>query len=353
MIRRRRRTREIPFSFDSFLDIVANVVGVIIRLILVVWVGAKSYSSLKEITLPKPQAAETAAASVSLTDPLQEELNEQRRELARLQTELLIHLDGVHEAEQARLHAEGELAVMEGRRRELNRQAGSLRQDAMARAHEAETTALSLAELRQRQQQLRQQLAELERQSAPTNAVRYRTPVSQPVHAEQLMFELREGRIAFVDMAALLAEARLGLEDKAQLLRTTRQVQGVAGPAGPFRLHYTLERERGALDAIGAGAQMETNFRYGLTEWRVEPLMATRGESADQALTAGSAFRQIVDALDSRQAVVTIWVYPDSFEAYRRLRDYLHEREVVVAGRPLPAGAAIAASPRGSVSRGQ
>ncbi len=39
MIRRRRKVREIEFSFDSFLDVVANVVGIILRLILVAWVG--------------------------------------------------------------------------------------------------------------------------------------------------------------------------------------------------------------------------------------------------------------------------------------------------------------------------
>ena len=49
MNRRRRHAREIPFSFDSFLDIVANVVGVIIRLILVVWVGARSYTTLQHL----------------------------------------------------------------------------------------------------------------------------------------------------------------------------------------------------------------------------------------------------------------------------------------------------------------
>src|SRR5262249_29664704 len=165
---------------------------------------------------------------------------------------------------------------------------------------------------------------------------------SEPVHAEQLMFELRQGRIVFADVAGLLAEVRLEMEQKARELRTTRQVQGVVGPSGAFRLHYTLERERGVLDNLGAAA--ETSFRYGLTEWRVEPVVAVRGETADQALAAGSAFRQIVDAVDPRQAVVTVWVYPDSFAAYRRLRDYLHDREVVVAGRPLPEGVPIAAS---------
>src|SRR6516162_698002 len=91
MLRRRRRPREIPFSFDSFLDIVANVVGIIIRLILVVWVGARSYSSLK----PQLQAGaldQPTASTPGGADPLQAELDEHRRELARVQDQLVAQL---------------------------------------------------------------------------------------------------------------------------------------------------------------------------------------------------------------------------------------------------------------------
>ena len=56
MLRRRTRSREVPFSFDSFLDVVANVVGIIIRLILVVWVSARSYESVQKYAA---QAAKT------------------------------------------------------------------------------------------------------------------------------------------------------------------------------------------------------------------------------------------------------------------------------------------------------
>ena len=50
--RRRRRGAEQPFGFDSFLDVVANVVGIVIRLILVVWVGARSYTAWKDWVPP-------------------------------------------------------------------------------------------------------------------------------------------------------------------------------------------------------------------------------------------------------------------------------------------------------------
>ena len=61
MYRRRRRSeREISFSFDSFLDLVANVVGIIIRLILVAWVGARTYTGL---TQPPPRRAQKASVT--------------------------------------------------------------------------------------------------------------------------------------------------------------------------------------------------------------------------------------------------------------------------------------------------
>ena len=90
MIRRRRRVREIPFSFDSFLDIVANVVGIIIRLILVVWVGARSYSSLRTVVKASPPAVNGSPVLELGSDPLQAELAQHARELAQAQERLLL-----------------------------------------------------------------------------------------------------------------------------------------------------------------------------------------------------------------------------------------------------------------------
>src|SRR6266852_3071508 len=91
MIRRRRRVRDIPFSFDSFLDVVANVVGIIIRLILVVWVGARSYSTLNLIG-NKPATGPGGAELPAPKDPLEAELALRRRELERAREALLLQL---------------------------------------------------------------------------------------------------------------------------------------------------------------------------------------------------------------------------------------------------------------------
>src|SRR5262249_37840821 len=109
MLRRRRITREIPFSFDSFLDVVANVVGIIIRLILVVWVGARSYSSIQELAKPKARPTGEAARAVP-EDPLQHELALQRQELADLQARLLEQLRQLNQVKAETKQVEGKLS---------------------------------------------------------------------------------------------------------------------------------------------------------------------------------------------------------------------------------------------------
>lgn len=353
MRRRLRRPREIPFSFDSFLDIVANVVGIIIRLILVAWVGARSYNSVKQIAA-RPRDPEPPAAVAERNDPLTEELARHRQELAQAQARLLEQLRRWQKAKEARGEVEKKLAALSERRQGLEQDQSSLTKEIAEGARDSRTIALSLEELRERQQRLLDAIHEMERLPPPQKVLRYQTPVSRPVQADEFMFECREGRVTFIDIVALQGEIRRAMEAKGPLLRTRWQVSDVTPPVGAFRLHYTLVRERGLVDAVVPGADPEGgSFRYGLSEWVAEPVRPRRGEAQAEALAAGSDFRRLVDTLDPQQSVVTFWIYPDSFALYRRLRDYLYERDLVVAGRPLPLHVPITCSRHGSLSRGQ
>jgi hypothetical protein len=351
MIRRRRPTREIPFSFDSFLDIVANVVGIIIRLILVVWVGARSYHTLQHRLHAAPPA--TAAAELhEIQDPLAQEIARRRRELDDAQRQLLEQLRQLGSVREAQHHEEEQLAVLDSRRRGLEQQKAGLEKAAGQRAEAVRASAPPLNELRERSRRLTEEIQALQK-LPPPKTLRYRTPVSRPVQSDEIMFECHHGRVTLIDIGALLAEVRRGMEAKVTLLHSQWQVDDVAGPVGAFRLRYTVERERGVLDPLGGAApDARTTFRYGISRWEVEPVALVRGETLEAAFADGSEFRQVSDGIDA-QTVVTMWVYPDSFELYRRLRDYLYDRDVVVAGRPLPEGVPIASSRHGTVSRGQ
>ncbi len=159
-------------------------------------------------------------------------------------------------------------------------------------------------------------------------------------------FECRGGRVAFIDMPAFMHEIRDNTDDIPNLLRKEGRVRRVTSPVGAFRLQYTFEREQSLLDSPG-------DFRYGMSGWVVEPVLFKRGESLSEALRPQSEFHRVADAIDPNQAVATFWVYPDSFALFRALRDYLYERDVEVAGRPLPMNGPIAASRSGTKSRGQ
>jgi multidrug efflux pump subunit AcrA (membrane-fusion protein) len=352
MFRRRRRAREVAFSFDSFLDLVTNVVGIIIRLILVAWVGARSYSSLQGTSTA---VARTNPAHAEADDPLRQELGRHRRELDEAQARLLDQLRQLRFTAQDEKQAEQELAGLDARRDELDRKQGSIDRATAATGEMSQAAVVTRAELQERQWRLADEIRAMAQLPPLKKVLRYRTPVSRPVHTAEFHFECREGRVAFVDIASLLADVRQGMEEKAKQLRTQWQVTATAGPVGAFRLRYVLERERGTLDAAFQGAPPDPHgtFRYGLSEWEVEPVLRTRGESDDAALAAGSEFRQLVDRIDPEQSVVTFWVYPDSFPLFRRLRDYLYDRDVTVAGRPLPENISITCSRGGSLSRGQ
>jgi hypothetical protein len=355
MIRRRRRQREIPFSFDSFLDVVANVVGIIIRLILVVWVGARSYGSIREIAAPpEPPLAVAAddAEGPDEPDPLDGRITAERKQLAEAEAALRGELAKLDLAREKVKLTDRELEQLAERRATVAADRAAVERGSDKAKKAAQATALTGDELRERLRRLTEEIKAVQAQPAPEKkVVRYRTPVSKPVEAEELQFECRNGRVTFIDVGALVEEIKRGMRAKGEELRTTWEVTDVVGPIGPFQLRYTLERER---DSLG-GATPDTvgSYRYGLSSWYVEPVTEVRGESLEQALKPGSEFRQIADGLDSQYAAVTFWVYPDSFPLYRRLRDYLYEHDLVVAGRPLPAGAKIASTRHGTVSRGQ
>jgi hypothetical protein len=334
MFRRRRPQREIPFSFDSFLDVVANVVGIILRLIIVAWAAGRSYHGPPPPAPPPVPTFEEPVALPEPTDPLAPELEKERRDLALAQARLLEETrkwEGVHQRHEA---TAGDVTTIVSRRKEL--------EDA-ARATKAETSArpiLPLAEIAERSKLVAQEIAALKQAPSAKQTLRYRTPVSQALQSEELMFECKAGRVSLVDVGALLEEVRRNVRSSPNSPNGSLASGDVTPAVGPFRLRYQLEREPG-------------DSRISLSEWIVEPVTIDRGEPADVALSPGSAFRKVIDALDPQQTAVTFWVYPDSFALYRKLRDLLHERDMVVAGRPLPDGVPIRSTRHGSASRGQ
>jgi hypothetical protein len=364
MYRRRRPQRnKIAFSFDSFLDVVTNVIGIIIRLILVTWVGARAYTAAMLQTPPSP-ATEDQAAEVSVVplpgpraqdDPVSKDLFQAQLELKKLRNSLTRQLKELNLAQSKESEASRELTLADGKRKELDKEKKDADDLLDRTSKDVMNVAMTKDELLQKARALQVEIQSVEKLPTPTRTLRYHTPVSRPVRTDELHFECMKGRVAFIDVRAFIDEITVNLKDASKPLDRNWKVEAVTAPIGEFRLRYVIERERGFAERFveSSAPSQKAQFNRSVTAWKVEPVAENRGETVEAALDPRSAFRQIIDGLDAQQTVVTLWVYPDSFAVFRRLRDFLHDRDIEVAARPIPQGAHIGASRDGTASRGQ
>ena len=199
-----------------------------------------------------------------------------RELLAQAQAKLLEQLRQLQTVQKSQDEVKGQLATLSSRREQLELARTHLDQALAEKGKVGETVVLSLAEVRRRSEKLAEEIRALEKLPPAKQALRYRTPVSQPVHSEELMFECHAGRVTFMDAAALLAEVRRDIDDKVKLLHDRWEVSDTAGPAGAFRLRYVLERERGAAEAFSSDASPDPNggYRANVTSWQFEPVVA-------------------------------------------------------------------------------
>jgi hypothetical protein len=365
---RRRQTDEIAFGSDSFLDIVANIVGILIILIVIAGVRVAQMPAvppqLANVAAvpaadPPPVLAVVAPAPASPVDEppqqpappppeplgppppiapppeLLQRLASLRSELSRLeQTRETLSLELEDRQSQSR-SAQQQLTAAQSDRQLEQQQIENGRRTVAALQTDLETCQRQIAGLHM-------ELAELEALRPPEKQLRHRlTPLGKSVDGPERHFLLSKNRVAVVpvDELGLKLKEEL-LRKKSQLLRGRTRV-GTVGPVQGFTMEYVVARE--AL-SLGEELQMGTTVvRLAVSEWRMLPQPDAVFESADESLLPRSRF---LEALRSAgfNATLTFWVYPDSFELHRQLRDFAHDNSFDVASRPLPEGIPIVGS---------
>lgn len=324
-------------SHDSFLDIVANIVGILIILVMVTGVRAK------HVPIDTVEDESVQAAAAALQDDAAAE-SSLRNDIVKT----------------------GELIGQIGRET-LDRHAGRLRlAEAVGELEREIASAQEKLNAEERADfQLRQRLAEsqseldrlrLEQQvvetadDEPIVVESLPTPLSKTVDGDEIHFQLKGGRIAFIPLERLLGRFKRDAQQHAGKLLNLNEVTETVGPEGGFRLRYTLERE---------GASMEGHLMSGrgayakLSLWTLIPVSSQLGEPVDEALLPGSHFGAVVAQHDPEKTTITIWTYQDSFPEYRRLKKYLHTAGFPTAARPLPQNMPIGGAPDGTKSAAQ
>jgi hypothetical protein len=321
------------FGSDSFLDIVANIVGILIILVIVAGLRAKSTAPAPD--LPTVDVEPLRAQASSLEDELAE-LNGQIQEVAG-QT-----LERFEERKLA-----GDLVATI--RYKLDEAARELD------AHQQERLALAsrLARLQQQRQQVEAQFQSL---AAPPEEIvtvtAYPTPISRTVHGEEAHFQVRNGHVAYVPIDELVSRLKDQARSEIGKLRDSSDVTSTVGPVRGFRMRYTWVRHDVALDY--GGAITGTGSYAMLESFTMLPVSEELGEPVDVALgEAHSEFRADLARFDAQRTTITLWTYPDSFAEFRRLREELYRMGFATAARPLPHGVSISGSPNGSKSAAQ
>jgi hypothetical protein len=177
-----------------------------------------------------------------------------------------------------------------------------------------------------------------------------KTPVARPAEQTEYHFEVRRGRVAYIDLDGLIALVKKDVELRIRLADGARQIVSRVGPIGPFSLEYEFRK---ALPTRLEDLIDRRTLTYRPSGWEIVPEFEGRGESYEAARRPISEYARVISRVTPGKATITFWVYPDSFDLYRKLRDDLQMRGYLVAGRPLPEGMAIRGGPGGSVSAGQ
>lgn len=366
---RRGKSEEMQFGSDSFLDVLANMVGILIILIVIAGarVGRAPVPSLLEIQArqtaevapepvlrplrPRAPAAVEPAPAPTLepdepTDEIATEIRSLREEAEKLAAKRSAHASMLEE--------------LQNTEREVRRHAAAGEQAAVAKARDVIAEQKRVEGLKQavveRKQALRGLLAEFEEvknaQPAVKQVAHRLTPISQAIAGPELHFRLSGNRVSFIPLEDLLERVKSQMERRKDYFSKShaRSHEGTVGPTGGFSVNYRIERQHlSVLEELKYGQGV---FRIGVTWWQVVPEADLEAETAETALRRGSQFAAALQAAPPKSSL-TFWVYPDSFPLYRKLQAAAHAEGFVVSARPLPTGFPIAGSPSGSKSAGQ
>jgi hypothetical protein len=177
-----------------------------------------------------------------------------------------------------------------------------------------------------------------------------KSPVARPAANGESHFELHRNRISYIDLDRLLDLTRADAQVRIRMSDRVAAISNKVGPVGSFSLEYEL------LKAVPGSVEElleRKSLRYDLRAWEVVPEFENRGETYEATQNPISEFTRAVNRINPARGTITLWVYPDSFTLYRRLRDDLVARGFSVAARPLPDGMTIRGSPLGTQSAAQ
>ncbi len=344
MTRKRRIEQAEAPGQDSFLDIVANLVGILIILVIVIGVNAKDVM-LDAVPTPETEVAhpdlaalnEEAEAALKAANAIENDILELEDKLKRQDIEIDYRRRErdkvqllVAQAEQAIAERRAQLAATEQHRFDAQR---------------------AVLEAREELNTVQVSIQAVQNSAAPVTVIEHLpTPMAKTVFGKELHFRLSNGKLAFVPWDQLVAQLQEEAQAKVYRLKDQPELTETFGPIGGFWVKYTLKRvEYRRATQMGIATQRGVE----LDRFILIPVDDDMGESLTEALHSNSRFQELLSRHQPEATTITVWTYPDSFDAFRELKRNLFQRKYLTASRPLSFDTPIGGSPRGTRSSAQ
>ena len=392
---RRTQRSELEFGSDSFLDVVCNIVGILIILIVVVGLRVQRQPRVvSAVADPDPQSTAVAADRVmkqqreqdaavasaaekrdgmrkqqeqlqAESEQLQAELQQARDEASRLEFEAR-----AVEQQTTQKNADRELLSrrarqLEGERATIQARIASLAKSLDTAGTQQRSIEAALVKVREQQQlakvnqnstivetqKLEETLEILTQKTQPANRLEHRlSPVTRAVESDEFHFRVEGGRVSRIPLDELLERLKAQVLSRRSAILRFNQFEGSVGPLGGYSMKYTVEKEGpSTLEALQSG---DGRVRVNVSRWEIVAEESRVEETVEAAVQPGGRLREQLETCPP-DAVVTLWVYEDSFAVFGPIRELAHSLSLRVAARPLPAGSPIVGSPNGSRSTAQ
>ncbi len=310
---------------DSFLDTIANLVGILIILVVLIGGQTKVQAEAKSREIAKQDILDKALEPAAEAERLRSSALENLRQLEQYAVE----------AEYRRLERDTLLEKRALAKAEIEERVSKI--DAKKRERIEKVSEL---------ESLQSQLKEVGEQLSATSDTKVDkivlehlpTPMAKTVFIRELHVRLKNNRLHIIPWDRLVSMLKEQAPMAARRAASKKALEDRLGPVGGFIMHYRMM-------AIPGGFELD-RFEIDITPENV-------GETLEESLASGGALRGEMSSRVPAETVVTVWVYPDSFGEFRKLKSALYREGFLAAARPLPPDILIGASPRGSRSAAQ
>ncbi len=328
---------------DSFLDIVANIVGILVLLVVVVGVRAgRQVAVVAQVqTVDHEQVIEEAKGAIR-------EALLNRKEVARLVEQAAISLGESQLRNQVREELATYIATL---RAELDEE----RKNLSASDRRTFDTHNQLAQAQLELEKLtRKQIGLIAADTGPEiEQIDFEpTPIVRGRVTDEVLLRLEADRVVYLPVNELKQELEYSM---ASIRNSFSSMSGeeasferLVGPIDGFALRCLFSRR---LVQTAEG----TMVVGGLKVARLEPQAGLYGtgpptESLNEAMQANSRLLNRLRTVDPKKTVITLITYPDSFDVLPQLEKNLRERGYRVAKSLQRSGKPIAFSPGGKTT---